>query len=103
MPACVDSTAATCGSTALYRSYYEGHLTIVKYLVENGTDVNKAKKGGAHPLTIAKHMHRVEVIKYLVSQGAVGCDMTLALEKKVNMRFDPLHSDETMRTRFFSP
>jgi len=39
--------------TPLLLSSQDGHLPVVKYLVENGADVNQAHNDGATPLFIS--------------------------------------------------
>ena len=56
----------------MHEAVRAGHLDVVKYLVENGVDINALTSGDQSPLTIAngslgpKH----KVTKYLIKLGA---------------------------------
>ena len=68
------------GETPLCVAIRLGCMDIVKYLVENGADVNKGKPNGSRgfafvpvgttPLHIAVDSRNLEIIKYLVEHGA---------------------------------
>ena len=47
-----------------------GHLNVVKYLVEEGADVNAHVMGDETPLIRAAWSGHLDVVKYLVEQGA---------------------------------
>ena len=47
-----------------------GHLEVLKYLVERGADVNTASIKGSTPLVHASQNGHLEVVEYLVEQGA---------------------------------
>ena len=50
-----------------------GHLDVVKYLVEEGADIDAAFSGdnlGQSSLHIASHNGRIDVVKHLVANGA---------------------------------
>ncbi|KAK5970382.1 Sex-determining protein fem-1 [Trichostrongylus colubriformis] len=57
-------------STPLRGACYDGHLEIVKYLVEHGADIEVANQHGHTSLMIAAYRQKVEVVKYLISCGA---------------------------------
>jgi hypothetical protein len=59
------------------RSLRFGHLSIVKFLVESGADVNKSAREGwflsselRTPLRMAKKYGHDEVVEYLLERGA---------------------------------
>ncbi|KAL6740694.1 hypothetical protein Aduo_014028 [Ancylostoma duodenale] len=57
-------------STPLRGACYDGHLEIVKYLVEHGADIEVANQHGHTSLMIAAYRQKVDVVKYLISCGA---------------------------------
>uniref|UniRef100_A0A7I4YIE9 Sex-determining protein fem-1 n=1 Tax=Haemonchus contortus TaxID=6289 RepID=A0A7I4YIE9_HAECO len=57
-------------STPLRGACYDGHLEIVKYLVEHGADIEVANQHGHTSLMIAAYRQKVEVVRYLISCGA---------------------------------
>ncbi|VDM66056.1 unnamed protein product [Strongylus vulgaris] len=57
-------------STPLRGACYDGHLEIVKYLVEHGADIEIANQHGHTSLMIAAYRQKVDVVKYLISCGA---------------------------------
>lgn len=56
--------------TALMTAASIGNLEIVKYLVEQGADVNARMTGGGSALAYAAIGGRVDVVKYLIERGA---------------------------------
>ena len=58
------------GETALMLASSEGHLEIVKLLIEKGADVNVKNEDGKTALTLASRYGHLEVVKYLVENGA---------------------------------
>jgi ankyrin repeat protein len=49
----------------------QGHVDVVRVLVEHGADINKAANdGGATPLYIASYDGHVDVVRVLLEQGA---------------------------------
>ena len=49
---------------------WKGDLDVVKKLVEYGSDVNE-KSNGMNPLMVAARYNKVEIIKFLLSKGAI--------------------------------
>ena len=47
-----------------------GHIEIVKYLVEHGADINKRNNDGWSPLLIVCFNGHIEIVKYLMEHGA---------------------------------
>ena len=55
-----------------------GHIEVVKLLLENGADVTIATESGITPLNSASGGGHVEVVKLLLEKGA---DLTIAIEE----------------------
>jgi len=47
----------------------KGHLDIVKYLVENGADINVKNSGQQTPLHYSCFEGHLSVVEYLISKG----------------------------------
>ncbi len=60
----------TNGRNALYWASRNGHLNLVKYLLDKGLKTNEADKGGRSPLWIAACNGHVGVIKALIERKA---------------------------------
>lgn len=45
-------------------------MVVVKFLVENGADIEIANRHGHTALMIASYREKVEVVRYLLSQNA---------------------------------
>jgi len=59
------------GLTPLYNSCFIGDFKAVKFLIENGADINKSiKNGGITPLMISTGKNFFDVVKYLITKGA---------------------------------
>ena len=58
------------GYTALFIAAQLGHLDFVKFLLENGADINKTNPKGENAIILATVYNKVEVVKYLKSKGA---------------------------------
>lgn len=56
--------------TLLHIAAYNGHLEIVKHLIEKGAKVNSVNEGGYTPLHFAIEENRLDIVKYLVDKGA---------------------------------
>ncbi|CAI4222060.1 unnamed protein product [Auanema sp. JU1783] len=62
--------ATSTSSTPLRSACYDGHLSIVKFLVENGADIETPNRLGHTPLMIASFKGKTSVVRYLLSKGA---------------------------------
>jgi ankyrin repeat protein len=58
------------GVTPLLASVLNGHLPIVKCLIQNGADVNQAAKNGMTALAVAIEINSPEVAKFLIRNHA---------------------------------
>ena len=58
------------GTTALYAAGHNGHLAVVKVLVEHGADPNRARNDGATPLMASSTHGHTEVCRCLIKYGA---------------------------------
>ena len=58
------------GATALWTSATLGKLSIVKYLVEQGADINHGTKSQSTPIRGAAYDGHLNVVKYLQEKGA---------------------------------
>ncbi len=54
----------------LYIACQEGHIDVVKYLVEHGSTIDKEDKNGITPLSVACEIGNEDIIQYLIKQGA---------------------------------
>merc|ERR1711963_1102291 len=83
------------GKTSLHQASKNGHLKVVKLLVENNAEVNAKDENGETPLTLAicggnHHFKRerefqkehIDVVKYLVTNGANVCETSSANNSK---------------------
>ena len=61
------------GVTPLFMTSQNGHLEIVRLLVEAGADKDKAGNYGVTPLQIARNKGRLEIVRLLVDAGARDC------------------------------
>ena len=57
------------GITPIFNVCIGGHMIIIKYLVEHGTDINKEDNDGFTPLYNACEEGHEDVVKYLVEHG----------------------------------
>ncbi|XP_065826994.1 death-associated protein kinase 1-like isoform X2 [Oscarella lobularis] len=64
-----------------------GHVHVVKFLVESGSDFNEKNDSGETPLMLASEQGFFSVVKFLSSVGS--CDSSLVLMSKKSM--SPLH------------
>jgi ankyrin repeat protein len=72
--------------TALYAAAMYGHLPIVKHLVRQGADVNKARDDDSTPLiTASGKKDGLNIIKFLIKNGA-------DIDKGEKYGFTPLHT-----------
>lgn len=56
--------------TALMEASYYGNLNLVKFLVENGANVNIKNQHGHTAICRASLTNKIEVVKYLKENGA---------------------------------
>ena len=71
----VESSLDRKGSSALHLAAVEGHLNLVKFLVEQGAEVEVTNNDGFTPLHAAAAKGYMEIVKFLVEQGA-GIEVT---------------------------
>jgi len=57
-------------TNGLFKTCRNGHIAIVKYLIEHGVDVNKENNNDESPLYFAFMERQEDIVKYLVEQGA---------------------------------
>ena len=65
-------------NTALHKAAGGGHIEVVRFLVENGADVNARDKGDDTALHDAAFEGHIEVVRFLLENGA---DVTGALHE----------------------
>ena len=66
-----DKARSDTGTTPLHLAAKNGHLEVVRLLIEAGVDINKARTNdGATPLHIATQKGHVEVVSLLSEAGA---------------------------------
>ena len=63
-------TPLTLHAEGLHDAAYDGKLAEVKTLVSQGADVNQKNADGAYPLNYAAAGNQLEVLHYLIAQGA---------------------------------
>ena len=66
----VHTAANDYGLTVLHRAAWKGHTDVVRYLVEQGADVNAKTDDGDTVLGVAAWEGQTDVVRYLVEQGA---------------------------------
>ena len=71
--------------TPLHAASNEGHLQVVRYLVEQGANKDKINVNGESPLAMASFNGHLEIVKYLIEQGC-------SIEKVDNDGWTPLNS-----------
>lgn len=65
-----DPNVTNDGFSALQYAVEQGHIAIVRMLVDKGAEINKADPNGYYPLHYAASHGRIEIVKYLLSKGA---------------------------------
>ena len=70
VPAKSKDQAQNSGATPLWVAAENGHLDVVRHLVEGGADKDQAKISGATPLHIAAENGHLDVVRYLAEVGA---------------------------------
>ncbi|KAL8756705.1 MAG: hypothetical protein Q9199_002751 [Rusavskia elegans] len=66
-----DQEKLTCLSDSLYEAAFQGHLTVVKSLLERGADINvRNSYSGQTPLHAAVEENHLEVVAELAERGA---------------------------------
>ena len=61
------------GVTILHLAVHNGNLTLVKRLIENGSNVNQKTDDGTTPLYIALRNNNYNMINLLINYGATIC------------------------------
>ncbi|KAJ7759531.1 ankyrin repeat-containing domain protein [Mycena metata] len=69
VPAETEGTAAA-NVNDLFVASQNGHLDVVKFLIEHGADVNAENEDGCTSLYLASRNGRLEVVKFLIEHGA---------------------------------
>ena len=69
MGADINQSGEQHGGTPLLIASQEGHLEVVKLLIESGGSVNEADNRGATPLWIASGAGHLEIVKLLIKSG----------------------------------
>jgi ankyrin repeat protein len=67
----VNGTTEPTGLTPLHLAAGEGHLDIVKLLLEHGADINARSAFRVTPLALAARDRQTEVAAFLISKGAL--------------------------------
>ena len=58
------------GDKALHRAAMEGHVEIMRLLMDNGADINAADAFGERPLHYAADAGHMEAVRQLIERGA---------------------------------
>ena len=58
------------GARPLYVAAENGHVETLKYLVDNGAEVNQCRNDGISPFFVAAENGQLETLKFLQSRGA---------------------------------
>jgi ankyrin repeat protein len=66
----VDQKKKRNGPTALMIAVHKGDLAAIQCLVKLGADINQTSPDGLTPLTVASSCKYVEIVKWLVKEGA---------------------------------
>ena len=68
------------GNTALHIAVLANKMDFVKFLIENGAQVNVQSQLGFTPLYMAAQEHFVDMVDYLIAQGAdpnIACNVSI--------------------------
>ena len=68
-PQCVDARGGKCG-TALHSASFEGHLQVVRYLLQHGVDVNARNTESSTSLLLASMEGHHAIVQCLIDHGA---------------------------------
>jgi len=63
-------TDEICNFSGLHVAAMHGHLEIVKFLLDSGSDINRKSKSGETPLHLAVFKNYPDVVKCLLVRGA---------------------------------
>ena len=65
-----DNIGGDYDRTPLFIASWKGHLPVVRYLVEQGANMEKADQHGCNPVINASFSGHLGVVRYLLEQGA---------------------------------
>lgn len=90
-------TTDSAGNTALHYAAWRGGLVSIKYLCENGADVNRTNTAGETPLDNAIESNNLDVIKYLAlehnARGLAHDEATFSnLHKFLSIQHDDINN-----------
>jgi len=71
-----DVNCDVAGRTAALHAAYSGKLDVLRYLYENGADVNRQLDTGATPLHYACQGEHVETVRFLVHEASANLSLT---------------------------
>ena len=77
------------GVTALHEAARKGNIEIVRYLLQNGSDINSKNYNGLSPLHIAAYCGENVIVNTLIAEGA-------DLNAKAKDNITPLHTAASM-------
>ena len=89
------------GASPLFTEAANGHLAVVKYLLENSTDKNKATNDGLTLLHVAAMQGDAKVVSHLMNSGASltarDTEGWLPIDHAANKKIELLIRDEEKR------
>jgi hypothetical protein len=68
-PAPASLQTATCSGTALHQAARQGHLGIVKFLVERGAQLSAVNEQGQTPLHLAAQNGQLVIVEWIISNS----------------------------------